>query len=59
MMSEPAAPAGIIEGRGSTATYFLGERMLPFTISWNMTGQPAASCKEQCARRHPGVVVTR
>jgi amidase len=43
MMSEPAAPAGMMEGRGATATYFWESGWVPFTILWNMTGQPAAS----------------
>jgi amidase len=43
MMSEPAVPAGVMEGRGATATYFWESGWVPFTILWNMTGQPAAS----------------
>ncbi len=43
MMSEPAMPAGIMEGRGATATYFWESGWVPFTILWNVTGQPAAS----------------
>ena len=43
MMSEPAVPAGIMEGRGATATYFWESGWVPFTILWNVTGQPAAS----------------
>jgi amidase len=43
MMSEPAAPAGIMEGRGATATYLWESGWVPFTILWNITGQPAAS----------------
>ena len=43
MMSEPAVPAGIMEGRGATATYFWESAWVPFTILWNVTGQPAAS----------------
>ena len=43
MMSEPAVPAGIMEGRGATATYFWESKWVPFTILWNVTGQPAAS----------------
>jgi amidase len=41
--SEPAVPAGIMEGRGATATYFWETSWVPFTILWNITGQPAAS----------------
>ncbi len=43
MMSEPAVPAGIMEGRGATATYIWESGWVPFTILWNITGQPAAS----------------
>jgi amidase len=43
VMSEPAAPAGVMEGRGATATYFWESSWVPFTILWNLTGQPAAS----------------
>jgi amidase len=43
MMSEPAVPAGIMEGRGATATYIWESGWVPFTILWNLTGQPAAS----------------
>jgi amidase len=43
MMSEPAVPTGIMEGRGATATYFWESGWVPFTILWNVTGQPAAS----------------
>ena len=43
MMSEPAVPAGMMEGRGATATYFWESGWVPFTILWNLTGQPAAS----------------
>ncbi|MFZ0041953.1 MAG: amidase [Solirubrobacteraceae bacterium] len=43
MMSAPAAPAGVMEGRGATATYFWETGWVPFTILWNLTGQPAAS----------------
>jgi amidase len=43
MMSEPAVAAGIMEGRGATATYFWESGWVPFTILWNVTGQPAAS----------------
>jgi amidase len=43
MMSEPAVPAGIMEGRGAAATYIWESGWVPFTILWNITGQPAAS----------------
>jgi amidase len=43
VMSEPAVPAGIMEGRGATATYMWESAWVPFTILWNITGQPAAS----------------
>jgi amidase len=41
--SAPAAPAGVMEGRGAVATYFWETSWVPFTIMWNITGQPAAS----------------
>jgi amidase len=43
MMSEPAVPAGVMEGRGATATYFWESGWVPFTVLWNVSGQPAAS----------------
>jgi amidase len=43
MMSEPAVAAGIMEGRGAMATYLWESGWVPFTILWNVTGQPAAS----------------
>jgi amidase len=43
VMSAPAVPAGIMEGRGATVTYLWETRWVPFTILWNITGQPAAS----------------
>jgi amidase len=43
MMSEPAVPAGIMEGRGALATYLWSTRWVPFNVLWNSTGQPAAS----------------
>ena len=43
VMSAPAVPAGIMEGRGATVTYFWETGWVPFTILWNITGQPAAS----------------
>lgn len=43
VMSEPAVAAGIMEGRGATATYQWESGWVPFTILWNITGQPAAS----------------
>lgn len=43
VMSEPAVRAGIMEGRGATVTYLWETAWVPFTILWNITGQPAAS----------------
>ena len=43
VMSAPAVPAGIMEGRGATVTYLWETGWVPFTILWNITGQPAAS----------------
>ena len=43
MMSEPAVPAGIMEGRGALATYLWSTTWVPFNVLWNSTGQPAAS----------------
>jgi len=43
VMSDPAAPAGIMEGRGATATYSWASGWVPFNVLWNSTGQPAAS----------------
>ncbi len=43
VMSTPAVPAGIMEGRGAIATYNWETGWVPFTILWNITGQPAAS----------------
>jgi amidase len=43
VMSAPAVPAGIMEGRGATVTYLWETGWVPFTIRWNITGQPAAS----------------
>ena len=43
VMSAPAVPAGIMEGRGATVTYLWETGWVPFTIIWNITGQPAAS----------------
>jgi amidase len=43
VMSAPAVPAGIMEGRGAVATYLWETGWVPFTILWNITGQPAAS----------------
>jgi amidase len=41
--SAPAPPAGVMEGRGAVATYFWETSWVPFTILWNITGNPAAS----------------
>jgi amidase len=43
VMSEPAVPAGIMQGRGATATYLWESSWVPFTILWNIAGYPAAS----------------
>ena len=43
VMAAPAVPAGIMEGRGATVTYFWETGWVPFSILWNITGQPAAS----------------
>lgn len=43
VMSSPAVPAGVMEGRGATVTYLWETGWVPFTILWNITGQPAAS----------------
>jgi amidase len=43
VMSAPAVPAGLMEGRGATVTYLWETGWVPFTILWNITGQPAAS----------------
>ncbi len=43
VMSEPAVPAGNMEGRGATATYLWATGWVPFEALWNSTGQPAAS----------------
>ncbi len=43
VMSEPAVPAGIMEGRGATATYLWETGWVPFNVLWNSTGQPAVS----------------
>jgi amidase len=43
VMAQPAVPAGVMEGRGATVTYLWETGWVPFTILWNITGQPAAS----------------
>jgi amidase len=43
MMSAPAVPAQIMEGRGATVTYLWESGWVPFGVLWNSTGQPAAS----------------
>ncbi|HEY4828416.1 MAG TPA: amidase [Solirubrobacteraceae bacterium] len=43
VMAEPAVPAGVMEGRGAAATYLWESSWVPFTVLWNITGQPAAS----------------
>ena len=43
VMSQPAVPAGVMEGRGATATYLWETAWVPFNVLWNSTGQPAVS----------------
>jgi amidase len=43
VMSQPAVPAGLMDGRGATATYLWETGWVPFDVLWNSTGQPAAS----------------
>ena len=43
VMSQPAVPTGIMEGRGATVTYLWETGWVPFNVLWNSTGQPAAS----------------
>ena len=43
VMSQPAVPAGLMEGRGATVTYMWATGWVPFNVLWNATGQPAAS----------------
>jgi amidase len=43
MLSEPAVPAQLMEGRGATVTYLWESGWAPFGVLWNSTGQPAAS----------------
>jgi len=43
MLSEPAVPAQLMEGRGATVTYLWESGWAPFCVLWNSTGQPAAS----------------
>jgi amidase len=43
MMSQPAVPTGLMEGRGATVTYVWETGWVPFNVLWNATGQPAAS----------------
>ena len=43
MMSQPAVPTGLMEGRGATVTYMWETGWVPFSVLWNATGQPAAS----------------
>ena len=41
MLSAPAVPAQIMEGRGATVTYLWESGWAPFGVLWNSTGQPA------------------
>jgi amidase len=43
ILSEPAVPAQLMEGRGATVTYLWESGWAPFGVLWNSTGQPAAS----------------
>ena len=43
MLSAPAVPAQLMEGRGATVTYLWESGWAPFGVLWNSTGQPAAS----------------
>ena len=43
VMSQPAVPTGLMEGRGATVTYLWATGWVPFNVLWNATGQPAAS----------------
>jgi amidase len=43
VMSQPAVPAGVMEGHGATVTYLWETAWVPFNVVWNSTGQPAAS----------------
>jgi len=43
VLSQPAVPAGLMEGRGATVTYQWATSWVPFNVLWNATGQPAAS----------------
>ena len=43
IMSRPAAPAQVMEGRGAFATWQWESSWVPFGVLWNSTGQPAAS----------------
>jgi amidase len=43
VLSKPAVPTGLMEGRGATVTYQWATSWVPFNVLWNATGQPAAS----------------
>jgi amidase len=43
VLAEPAVRAGVMEGRGATATYLWATSWVPFNVLWNSTGQPAAA----------------
>jgi amidase len=43
IMSRPAPPAQVMEGRGALATWQWQSGWVPFGVLWNSTGQPAAS----------------
>jgi amidase len=43
VLSQPAVPTGLMEGRGASVTYQWATGWVPFNVLWNATGQPAAS----------------
>jgi amidase len=43
VMSQPAVPAGVMDGHGATVSYLWEPGWVPFNVLWNSTGQPAAS----------------
>ena len=50
MLSAPAVPAQVMEGRGATVTYLWESGWVPFGVLWNSTGQPAASASRRASR---------
>ena len=53
MLSAPAVPAQLMEGRGATVTYLWESGWVPFGVLWNSTGQPAASRPRGLRARRP------